>query len=565
MNDTKSEILEQDSEGTIKDRVEASTDFIDTPKDVVSPMSDTKSEILEQDLEGTIKDSEASTDFTDTLKHDVSPMNDTKSEILEQDSEGTIKDRVEASTDFTDTLKDSVSPMSDTKSEILEQDLEDNIKGGVKAVTDLDMSQYSASLEEGIESKDLGIASDETSMVKDPAELDIAQVHSDAETSASLDVSQLQNSVDDSIRIQDDVERSQESVLSQEDVELKDHISETTGYDVDNLSSETASEENNTMLMQNVYDEQSISLSPEEKSDLYSETEKDNESGLSVLADNATTEDVEQEAAEDTSKYTNKLDLYYNVLNVGDLEKDLDSTDIESDKTLQQFSVESEKEVDDNSIFKQGEDDRERLQQSDAEVSSTLSVEPYDISPSERVDDEKMHDGVPYDSELGNKGDVVTQEIDLDQSNAGSTDDTGDGAVNHAEETVPESSEELEDANESDDQVDNETDGVDDEELKIEETDDVSDQSDNERDYESGDGEFSNNADISDVEGLINVATTNEENVITEGLQQHVQPNIQSNAMSLKKDKDVVVDKNISSDKLDIKDVGIVKERKKRI
>ncbi|WP_395877255.1 type IV secretion system protein [Ehrlichia muris] len=304
MNDTKSEILEQDSEGTIKDRVEASTDFIDTPKDVVSPMSDTKSEILEQDLEGTIKDSEASTDFTDTLKHDVSPMNDTKSEILEQDSEGTIKDRVEASTDFTDTLKDSVSPMSDTKSEILEQDLEDNIKGGVKAVTDLDMSQYSASLEEGIESKDLGIASDETSMVKDPAELDIAQVHSDAETSASLDVSQLQNSVDDSIRIQDDVERSQESVLSQEDVELKDHISETTGYDVDNLSSETASEENNTMLMQNVYDEQSISLSPEEKSDLYSETEKDNESGLSVLADNATTEDVEQEAAEDTSKYT---------------------------------------------------------------------------------------------------------------------------------------------------------------------------------------------------------------------------------------------------------------------
>ncbi|AHC39305.1 type IV secretion system protein [Ehrlichia muris] len=538
---------------------------VDNTLDVVSPVSGTRSESLKQDSEGAVKDrTQVFTGSADISEHDVSPMSDTKSESLKQDSEGAVKDRVESSTDFIDTPKDVVSPMSDTKSEILEQDLEDNIKGGVKAVTDLDMSQYSASLEEGIESKDLGIASDETSMVKDPAEVDIAQVHSDAETSVSLDVSKLQNSVDDSIRIQDDVERLQESVLSQEDVELKDHISEITGYDGDDLSSETASEENNTMLMQNVYDEQqSISLSPEEKSDLYSETEKDNESGLSVLADNATTEDVEQEAAEDTSKYTNKLDLDYNVLDVGELEKDLDSTDIESDKTLQQFSVESGKEVDDNSIFKQGEDDRERLQQSDAEVSSTLSVEPYDISTSERVDDEKMHDYVPYDSELGNKGDVVTQESDLDQSNAGSTDDTGDGAVDHAEETVPESSEELEDANESDDQVDNETDGVDDEELKIEETDDVSDQSDNERDYESGDGEFSNNAEISDVEGLINVATTSEENVIAEGLQQYVQPNIQSNAMSLKKDKDVVVDKNISSDKLDIKDVGIVKEKKK--
>ncbi|KJV65388.1 MULTISPECIES: type IV secretion system protein [Ehrlichia] len=612
ISDTKSEILEQDSEGAVKDRVEVSTGFTDTPKDVVSPVSDTRLEISKQDSEGDIKHRvEVFTGSADVSEHGVSssesielkdlgkdlgtvsgetsgatgntklgdmiqmyndtrvddtldvvsPVSSTRSEILKQDSEGAVKDRVEVSTDFTDTPKDVVSPMSDTRSEILKQDSEGAIKDKVEASTDLDISQYSTSLEKGIESKDLGMPSDETSRVKDPAELDIAQVHSDIETSASLDVSQLQSSVDDSIQTQDDVERSQESVLSQENVELKDHIGETTGYDGENLSSETASEENNTMLMQNLYDEQIVSLSPEEKSDLYSETEKHNESGLSVLADNATTEDVEQGSAEDIS--TNKLNLDYNVLDVGDLEKDLDSTDIKSDKTLQQFSVESEKEVDDNSIVKKGEDDKERLQQSDAEVSSTLSIEPYDIYTSERVDDGKMHDGIPYDSGLENKGDVVTQESDLDQSSAGSTDDGRDGAVSHVEETVPESSEELEEANESDDQIDNETYGVDDEELKIEETDDVPDQSDSERDYESGDGEFSNNDDISNVEGLINVVTTSEENVITEDLQQHVQPNIQSNAMSLKKDKDVVVDKNISSDELDIKDVGIVKEKKK--
>ncbi|AHX04151.1 type IV secretion system protein [Ehrlichia japonica] len=653
----RSEISEQGSEDDIKDRVKAFTDSNISQygasleegielKELGTASSETSGITGNTEL-GDMTQMYNDTEVGDALDV-ISPVSSARSEISEQGSEDDIKDRVKAFTDsnisqygasleegielkelgtassetsgitgntelgdmtqmYNDTevgdALDVISPVSSARSEISEQGSEDDIKDRVKAFTDSNISQYGASLEEGIELKELGTASSETSGITGNTELgDMTQMYNDTEVGDALDVispvssarSEIseqgsEDDIKDRVKAFTDSNISQHGASLEEGIELKElgtASSETSGitgntelgdmtqmyndtetstsfYDSDSLSSEAASEESNSMLMKNLHDEQSVGLNPEEKSELSSGIEKHNEADSSVLMDNATEQGVE----EDTSKDASNLSLDYNVLDIGDLKRDLDSADIKSDETLQQFSMGSEEEgelagkkeeVDDNSIFKQEEDDKERLQQPDIEGSSALLVEPYDSSVSEQIDDGKMCDDVSYDSELVDKDGVLTQEGSLDQGIYDSADIKSDETADHAEETVSEDSKDLGEVSE----VDDETDGVNDEELKIKETDDVSDQSDSEGVYESGDGEFSSNDDVSNVEGLINVVTASEGNVIIEDLQQHVQPNIQPNAVSLKKDKDVVVNKSIS-DKLDIKDIGVVKRKKK--
>ena len=486
---------------------------------------------------------------------------------------------------------DVVSPVNGERQEISGQGSGDS-----------NIPQHGASLEEGVELQELGTASNRTSGTTDNTGLSsMIQVHNDAEIDNSLDV------VSPVSGARQEISGSELG----EDVELQDHKSgEVTDYDSDSFPSESASEKSNTM--ENLHSDQSVDLNAREKSELSSEIEKYDEADLSVLMNHATEQEVKADNFEDAGN----LSLDYNVLDIGDLERGLDSANIRSDKVLQQSSVENEEEgglankkEEDNSIFKEAKDDEEGLQQSNTEETSALFVELCDISAPEQVDSRKIHGDSMHDSELvevvseGSKGleetgesdselvgkdSILTQEGSLDQSIGDNTDGKEDDTADHSEEAVSEGSKGLEEASESDGELVNEdsaltqegsldqsigdsTNGKGDdtadhsEETVYEDSKGLEEtsESDSEGDYESGDSEFSNDGNVFDVKGLINVATAGEVDVVTQDLQKHVQPDIRSGAILSKKDKNMVPAKGILSDKLNIKDVGIVKERKK--
>ncbi|AHX09090.1 type IV secretion system protein [Ehrlichia chaffeensis] len=406
---------------------------LSTPLDVTSSINNVSSEVSQQDLASN-GEIEVSLDKDLELKNlDVVSGDIPDVEVTSSSDDVT---QVYDSTEDRDSCLDIVSSADDTSSEISQQDLEGN---------------------DGYEiDKDMG-SSNESMLDEIPGGFaDVIQDCSDASLSTPLGMSAR-----DDTDATDTVEDPKENVLPQ-DVDLEDLDTTHSTNDIADFSGESSlfdatSESDSAAFV----GEQSIDFSTEEGSDLPSEVVAQHDvdsQDSSVSVSDMAVADMEQ-GTED-SKYTDVDGLSDSVLDLGYLEGNVDNPDIEPEHDMsQQYSTETEELSD---MLSDDVIEPEGVSETDTQVDSEESQD--DSGTAGQVEDERVHDEVPYDTQdstSGDKGDiaehddkdgVVEHEDTVDQS----IDDTHEEEGKFTEGIVSESVTEPEGVSETDTQVDSE-------------------------------------------------------------------------------------------------------------
>ncbi|AHX05683.1 type IV secretion system protein [Ehrlichia chaffeensis] len=405
----------------------------DSCLDIISSADDASSEVSQQDLASN-GEIEVSLDKDLELKNlDVVSGDIPDVEVTSSSDDVT---QVYDSTEDRDSCLDIVSSADDTSSEISQQDLEGN---------------------DGYEiDKDMG-SSNESMLDEIPGGFaDVIQDCSDASLSTPLGMSAR-----DDTDATDTVEDPKENVLPQ-DVDLEDLDTTHSTNDIADFSGESSlfdatSESDSAAFV----GEQSIDFSTEEGSDLPSEVVAQHDvdsQDSSVSVSDMAVADMEQ-GTED-SKYTDVDGLSDSVLDLGYLEGNVDNPDIEPEHDMsQQYSTETEELSD---MLSDDVIEPEGVSETDTQVDSEESQD--DSGTAGQVEDERVHDEVPYDTQdstSGDKGDiaehddkdgVVEHEDTVDQS----IDDTHEEEGKFTEGIVSESVTEPEGVSETDTQVDSE-------------------------------------------------------------------------------------------------------------